>query len=521
MLNRRLEYLLLALILFYAAFIRVCLINAPFHSTAEGVGSWYGIMARNYLRIDWSEHKGVAVQSIGHWPGTPLRFYSHHPPLMPLSIALSYKVFGEGDWQTRLPAALCSVGSVLLLYLLLKQYNAAAGLYAAAIFASLPLVLYYGGQPEFLNPQFVFFLLLSTAAFFHFNARPGVRSLLLLCGAFAFTAATDWPAFYLVPLTTIYFLVTHKLKYWPLNASFILFSIVMFASLYAQIVVAATHDWWWMQEQIRTRTIGNTPAQKISFLTWLGQAWVYNREHHTIGVLVLSTGWVVAMIVNRRWKIENRIPRFLLFFALLHLLIAREGSYSHSWWWWPLTPFLALSAGLCITQLIRILPPRATIPSHILTIVLVIFFAVMNLKNTLPHLLDADLTSAGQPYDGPTLAAAVHFASPDSNTPVILVSGDCHPSLWYYADRPIKMNVWSVNQFEESLANDSADLPFYFQQKCPARPVAVIVPKLYFNAAGDLLDHLRAHYAPLPAPPNLAEQYEFFKLKPSTDSASR
>jgi hypothetical protein len=28
-------------------------------------------------------------------PGTPLRFYSHHPPLMPLTIALSYKIFGQ------------------------------------------------------------------------------------------------------------------------------------------------------------------------------------------------------------------------------------------------------------------------------------------------------------------------------------------------------------------------------------------------------------------------------------------
>src|SRR5437867_579509 len=148
MFNRRLQYLLLCLILCYAAFIRICLINAPFHSTAEGVGSWYGIMARNYLRVPWREHWGVPVQSIGHWPNTPPRFYSHHPPLMPLTIALSYKLFGQGEWQTRLPAALCTLGSTLLLYLLLKQSNPIAALYAAAIFACLPITLYYGGQPE-------------------------------------------------------------------------------------------------------------------------------------------------------------------------------------------------------------------------------------------------------------------------------------------------------------------------------------------------------------------------------------
>src|ERR1043165_4648771 len=120
MFNRRLHYSFLALILIYAGAVRIYLLNVPFHSTAEGVGSWYGIMARNYLRIPWLEHHGVPVQSIGHWPGTPLRFSPHPPPLMPLTIALSYKLFGQGDWQTRLPAAICTVGSTLLLYLLLK-----------------------------------------------------------------------------------------------------------------------------------------------------------------------------------------------------------------------------------------------------------------------------------------------------------------------------------------------------------------------------------------------------------------
>src|SRR6266568_2281089 len=161
MFNRRLHTVLLSLILLYTAAVRLSLLNLPFHSTAEGVGSWYGIMARNYLRIPWREHWGVPVQSMGHWPNTPLRFYSHHPPLMPLTIAFSYKIFGEGDWQTRLPAAMCTIGSTLLLYFLLKQYNRTAALYAAAIFACLPMTLYYGGQPEFLNPQFVFLLLLS------------------------------------------------------------------------------------------------------------------------------------------------------------------------------------------------------------------------------------------------------------------------------------------------------------------------------------------------------------------------
>jgi len=114
--------------------------------------------------------------------------------------------------------------------------------------------------------------------------------------------------------------------------------------------------------------------------------------------------------------------------------------------------------------------------------------------------------------DGPTLAAAVRFASIDQNTPVILISGDSHPSLWYYADRPIKMHVWSIDSFNDRLTDTTADLPFAFQQQCPAPPIAVIVPKLYANAAKDLLAHLRSTYRRLDLPSELSEQYEIFAL---------
>jgi hypothetical protein len=538
MFNRRLHYSLLVLILLYTATVRLYLLNVPFHSTAEGVGSWYGIMARNYLRIPWHEHLGVPVQSIGHWPSTPLRFYSHHPPLMPLTIALSYKIFGQGDWQTRLPPALATLGSTLLLYLLLKNHSPPAALYAAAIFASLPIVLYYGGQPEFLNPQFVFLLLLATAAFFHFQKQPTFKSLIFLCLSFTLAAATDWPAFYLVPLATIHFLIQHKRQHWPLILTFLLFSIAIFAALYTQIVLVSTHDWTWMLDQFRTRTLGATPSQRISLLAWLRQAWTYNHEHHTIPVLILSFLWLVFTLSrcaglrraqssrrgqgegfssrretpNRETKIDSAPTIFLLSFAVIHLLIGRQGSYSHSWWWWPLTPFLALSSALAIPEIIHRFPARTKIPAHILAILLLCLFAFVNLKKTLPELTDPAFTSANEPYDGPTLAAAVRFASPDPNTPVILVSADSHPSLWYYADRPIKFNIWSVAQFQQSLTEDTADLPFYFQQTCPARPTAIIVPKLYANAAKDLLEYLRAHYPPLQPPPDLANQYEFFTL---------
>src|SRR5205809_632894 len=126
--SRRLHYLLLSLILLYATILRLYLINLPFESTAEGIGSWYGIMARNYLRVPLHIHKGIPIQSTCPHDPKNVRFYSLHPPLMPLTIAVSYKFFGQGNWQTRLPAALSTLATTILLYLLLKPYNKPAAL---------------------------------------------------------------------------------------------------------------------------------------------------------------------------------------------------------------------------------------------------------------------------------------------------------------------------------------------------------------------------------------------------------
>ncbi len=510
MFNIRLHYVVLSLILLYALIVRAVLLDVPFHTTAEGIGSFYAIHARNYSRIPWSEHYGVPVQNSCYHESLPLRFYSHHPPLMPLTIAASYKLFGPGEWQTRLPAALCTIGSILLLYHLLKKQNPAAALYAAAIYASLPIVLYYGAQPEFLNPQFVFLTLLTTTAFFRFNLAPSLKSLALLCLSFALAAATDWPAFYLAPLGVVFFVASHKAKHWPLLLAFIIFSAVIFILLYAHITLTATHDWSWMLHELRARTVGHD--NQLTAAAWLSKAWYYNSTHHTIPILLLSAIWLISLF--KISNLKSQISIFLLLFPLLHLLIGLRGSFDHAWWWWPLTPFLAISSALALNQLLDRVPPRFKTPAHAITILLLILFSAINVKKVLPEFFDPNITADGRSYDSKMLARAVRFAAPNPHDSVIIVSGEVHPSLWYYADRPIKMHVWSVSQLNERFNDNTIDLTFGWTQQCPTRPTAIILPKLYSNAAKDLHQHLRASYKQIHPPEPLSQLYEIFDLTP-------
>src|SRR5262249_30674352 len=91
------DSILLAIILLFAVAVRAPTIDRPFHRNVEGVGSFYGILARNYLRHGLRETWGVPIQSLGRNDFDAPRLYAHHPPLVPLFVAASYKIFGEGD----------------------------------------------------------------------------------------------------------------------------------------------------------------------------------------------------------------------------------------------------------------------------------------------------------------------------------------------------------------------------------------------------------------------------------------
>ena len=145
--------LILALVLLYAAGFRLVILDRPFGYDAEGASaSQYGILARNYLRFDWTETRGLPVLTVGHHSTAPVVLYPDHPPLIPLLIVPFYAGFGVGEWQTRLPIALMTIAAIYVLYrVLARTTTRRAGVVAAAVFAASPMTLYFGGMPDVIG----------------------------------------------------------------------------------------------------------------------------------------------------------------------------------------------------------------------------------------------------------------------------------------------------------------------------------------------------------------------------------
>ena len=506
--------LLLVLILLYSVSFRLLVLDRPFHYDAEATGCFYGVLARNYLQFDWTETRGMPILTVGHIPGAPLVFYRNHPPLVPLLIVPLYAFFGVGEWQTRLPTAFATVAAVLVMYLLLNRFSTRRiALIASAIFAATPMVLYYGGLPEVIGTQLILLILLSLMAYLNFLRQPSIGNFVLWLVAFSLAGLTDWPAFILIPVLLIHFLVTQPRRTWPWIFAICLAASTIFAMLYFYIVLATNAPWDWMAYPLGKRTAisGTSP---FTLIEWITKALAFNLTRHTLPILLLAFGWLIVYSWrHQRLQPGATITRLLLAWGFLHALIGRQGIYSHEWWWSPLTPGLVIAAALLLDAFLHLLE-GSTLPrvANLTAAFLILLFALWTARDSFIELRSLQTRS---PFTTIELGQAIQAAAPNPNDIAMLVHDGADPQLWFYGNRPLRLDIGSIEAFQRRLEDDQVELVYYFEQPWKATPTGIVFPVDRRHEQATLLDYLQQRYAQVHLTSHLANKFYVFDLRES------
>ncbi len=507
--------LLLTLVLLYAAGFRLLALDRPFHADAEGSGSMYGVLARNYLRFDLAHTHGMPVLTVGQPPlANRLVFYPDHPPLVPLLIVPFYAAFGVGEWQTRLPFSIVTVMAIYALYLLSARWaTPRVALMAATLFAATPMTLYFGGFPEVVGMPLILLVLLAVFGYLRFHRRPSLVTFVPFVAAFTLAGLCDWPAYLVVPVLLTHFVMTQPRRQWPWMMAFGAMAAVLFVGVYAYISLATHLPWNWMVPLLRRRSavVGVNP---FTLSQWLGAAAVYNRTYHTLPLLAASGLWLVVFGFRRRHPPPGTTAaRILMAVGILHVVVGGKAVYDHAWWWSPLTPGIVLSAALVVEWVLQF-GRRQGYPNaggRIVAVGLVLFAAwtgFTTYRQLYPVTRDV-------PFTPMELGQAIRVAAPDPNDLALIVGGEgAAAQLWFYGDRALRTRVWSPQDFERRLHDETADLVFDFDvQSWSAAATGIVFPRVWGQDFGTLRSYLTERYPSASLPPVLAEKFEVFDLR--------
>ncbi len=427
-------WLSLLVLMSTATFARLAMINRPFAADSESTACGFAVpIARNYVRYGPVASRFAGVMNVDQVARDNWVIYAHHPPLVPLLVAAVQSVAGVFEWTARMIPSLFSLTSTALLFAMAQwRFGLLVAFIAGILYAFCPMTIVFGGMPEYINGQLVFFALATVESYARWDQTHSPRWIVALVIFFILGALSDWPIFYLVPVLSTHYLLSRSSR---------------------------------------------SRALLCLFPFWAARVIFHHQGMlHTWPVLFLVGMYVVITsrrIIARDWIAlrPHLVPLLLLGWGALHLFVGIQGNYWQEWWSVILTPGLAFAAALGIEVVIDFLPYvlRRPGPITVLLAVAVMVFIASSFQ-VAKSFSEEWITQGWVPVQDYTLKElGTTIQSISGVGEGILTSDTTHePALWFYADRQIRPGITSSEKLNQSLS--AGPYPLYYEYLQPKGP---------------------------------------------------
>ena len=302
------------IILILLALILTDHLAKPFIGHHDWNGVFYSQIARNYLRF------GLLETKLGQLTG-PNSFYTHYPPLFPLTLAAAFKVFGISDLVSRLVPVGLTIAGLLVLYRISSSWVVIA-------VALTPMLRYFGQMPS--QEPLIIFLTLLSFYFFRKKNRAGFYLTVILNGL------SGWAGYFFYPL--LFFLN----RRWAIKACLLLV-MTFFLHLLHVYILTGSFSGGGIFDALLLRLgffpmLGKTEPELAGQFTWLAYLIKEARMltvYYTFTLLSLAA---LGLLFCR-----NRITLIFLAWGLSYPLIFSNVVFVHEYFNVFFWPFLALS----------------------------------------------------------------------------------------------------------------------------------------------------------------------------------
>ena len=339
----RLLWPLLAILTLEGLLLTVGLME-PFVGRHDFCTAWVTSVARNHVRYGLTTTGLLMVTNNAQVPSDWLWFYTSHPPLMPTFVATLFTIVGVEPWAARLPFILFTLGSIVLVYLLgLQVGGRGVGLFAAFVFAVMPMTAYFGRVANF-EPPTAFFILLAVLTYTAWQRTRRGSALIATAAAVAIAALIDWPGYYLAALLPLHHLVTSlpRKREWKFALLPVLVILLFALQLALTQAVAGNGGMNQLVNKFLLRTAANAGPE----FSWTGFA---SRQvggaaaFFTLPVLFLALTGAWSWTRARHWADDGAIV-ILLAVGVLNVVLFPHGAFAHDFWLYYCAAPIALLA---------------------------------------------------------------------------------------------------------------------------------------------------------------------------------
>jgi len=328
-------------------------------------GAAYHNGARNTLR--WGELFPLQYDT-ANVPPKKERLYTHAPLGLHLHNVASVSIFGDRELSIRLVAAFWSVAALCMLFAVVRRlWSDAHGLLAAAIYVALPINAIYTNMANH-SAGFIFWSLLTLYLYVRSADAAEWRwpPFVLFLFAFAMAATWDWPAYYVALAIAAHWTTKGdsplllRVKGHPVNPSekgtvpflklgvFCGWVLLLFGGHFALVE--------WLTGSLDELTGTFNARRALSWQRFRTHLLVVPEIMFTPPLLVLSGGWLIAWGARlARAKAEARdiVPIAFLFAGLVHYFTFGWSAIVHSYWAWPMLPFVAIAVATSLLAMGR------------------------------------------------------------------------------------------------------------------------------------------------------------------------
>lgn len=273
--------------------------------------------------------------------------YGHHPPLLGLTVAASFLIFGYQYWAERLAPIAYTLGALIVFYILMNLlFDPLIATFSSLLFAVFPITAYYGRDVAHEAPT-MFWELGMLLCYTLWTREPRRRWLAALLGCVCVGVYYGWPMVYFACI--LFAIETLRSRRFDVRffCATVGAALAVFALVIWQIYVAAGDSLWTLQAVVFARSVGSV-AGGDTLLGWLGHLLDMNKGDFgfwTWFAAPLAIGFLIARSMREGFSTRLAIILALALGGVAHILIWRQAAYIHEYWQFYLIPFYAAAIG--------------------------------------------------------------------------------------------------------------------------------------------------------------------------------